>query len=106
MEIGGREGEINERKLLGIKKAVPQYFPRFQLSDFENQPVWSGLRPCTPDGLPYLGPCPQIDNATIAAGHAMLGLSLGPVSGSIISRLVTGDPGEQDLRLLAPGRYS
>ena len=106
MEIGGREGESNGRKLLGIKKAVPKYYPRFQMSDFEDQPVWTGLRPCTPDGLPYIGHCPGLQNATIAAGHAMLGLSLGPATGKLVSQLVTGDPVDQDLRLLDPARYS
>lgn len=105
MEIGGREGVINAAKLRGITKSVPDYFPEFQASDFEGHEIWTGLRPCSPDGLPYLGPCPGIANAFIAAGHAMLGLSLSPISGWLICQLVTGKTPDIDVSLLAPGRY-
>lgn len=106
MEIGGREGVIHQAKVRGITKAVPQYFPAFQESDFDVQPLWTGLRPCSPDGLPFLGPCPGVENAYIAAGHAMLGLSLSPITGWLICQLVTGETPDVDLSLLDPGRYS
>ncbi len=106
MEIGGREGVVNHRKLRGITQAMPQYYPQFEKADFADQPVWTGLRPCTPDGLPYLGWCPGLTNTCVATGHAMLGLSLAPISGWIIRQLLTGENPEFDLRLLEPGRYS
>lgn len=106
MEIGGREDVVNRRKLRGMTKAMPRYFPQFREADFENQAVWTGLRPCTPDGLPYLGWCPGLENTCIAAGHAMLGLSLAPVTGMIVRELLTGGEPGIDLRLLEPGRYS
>lgn len=105
MEIGGREGVVHAAKLRGITQAMPTYFPAFGPGDFEGQPVWTGLRPCTPDGLPYLGWCPGFTNTCVAAGHAMLGLSLGPVSGAVIASLLTGEDPGIDLRLLEPGRY-
>ncbi len=43
---------------------------------FDDLPVWHGLRPCSPDGLPYIGRSGRYENLTLATGHAMLGLSL------------------------------
>ena len=105
MEIGGKEGVINAAKLRGLTRSVPEYFPEFQASDFEGQEIWTGLRPCSPDGLPYLGKCPGLENAFIAAGHAMLGLSLSPMSGWLICQMVTGETPDVDVALLEPGRY-
>ena len=49
---------------------------------------WCGLRPCTPDGLPYVGPVPGQSGLFVATGHAMLGLTLGPVTGKLIEGYV------------------
>lgn len=66
---------------------------------------WAGLRPTTPDGLPIVGPAPSWDNVTYATGHAMLGLSLGPATGRIVSQLVCGEPPDLDLALCSPARF-
>ncbi len=39
---------------------------------------WAGLRPGSPDGLPYLGPVPERKNLFIAAGHFRTGIQLSP----------------------------
>ena len=49
---------------------------------------WCGLRPCTPDGIPFVGPVPGQSGLYVATGHAMLGLTLGPVTGKIIEGYV------------------
>jgi D-amino-acid dehydrogenase len=46
-------GAIHPARVAGITRSVPEYFPDFTAEDFRNAPVWSGLRPCSPDGLPY-----------------------------------------------------
>ena len=66
---------------------------------------WAGLRPCSPDGLPYLGPVPGRDRIIVASGHAMLGLSMGPVTGKLVSELVTGVRPMIPLDQLAVGRF-
>lgn len=106
MEIGGHEGTIHPAKLRGITQSLKQYYPQFQDTDFNEEPVWTGLRPCTPDGLPYLGPCPGLANTCIATGHAMLGLSLAPISGWCVQQHLCGHPVPMDSPLLAAGRYS
>ncbi len=106
MEIGAGDESVSTRRIKGIAKSIPAYYPAFQESDFTEEPVWSGLRPCSPDGLPYLGRIPRWKNLSIAAGHAMLGLSLAPVTGQILARMLSGEEVEMDLQLLAPERYS
>jgi glycine/D-amino acid oxidase-like deaminating enzyme len=55
--------------------------------------VWRGLRPCTPDGLPIVGPVPGMPNATLATGHGMWGLQLASVTGRLVAALVEGTNG-------------
>ena len=105
MEIAGLDQSINRRRLAGIFKNIPEYFPEFREFDFEGLPAWSGLRPCSPDGLPYLGRCRTHTNLCIAAGHGMLGLSLGPVTGEAVAAIVSETDPAFDARLLSPNRY-
>jgi len=56
--------------------------------------------------LPYLGRPARYENLVIATGHAMMGLSLGPVSGRIVGQLVAGERPEHDLTLLSPDRFA
>jgi glycine/D-amino acid oxidase-like deaminating enzyme len=46
------------------------------------------LRSCTLDGLPIFGRFNDFSNLIIAAGHAMLGMSLGPIAGKLVAQLV------------------
>ena len=74
--------------------------------DIDLAELWSGLRPVTPDGLPYLGKPPQIDNLTIAAGHGMIGLSLGPITGKLVAQLVTNQKTSINLQPLRIDRFN
>ncbi|MDX1680663.1 MAG: FAD-dependent oxidoreductase [Akkermansiaceae bacterium] len=91
MEIGGLNLDINPRRIQGIIKSVQHYYPAIKEDAFDTRDPWVGLRPVSPDGLPYLGPAPGIDNLIIATGHAMMGLSLAPVTGKRVSAMLSGD---------------
>lgn len=67
--------------------------------------VWRGLRPCAPDGLPILGHAPGLDNVVLATGHAMMGLTLAPVTGRLVAELLAGKRPSHDLALLRPDRF-
>jgi D-amino-acid dehydrogenase len=105
MEIAGMNEAINPRRIRGIVKAIPQYYPAFQEKDFTTIKPWHGLRPCSPDGMPYLGRTAAAQNLIIATGHAMMGLSLGPVTGQVVSQLLADQPIGLDLQLLRPDRF-
>ena len=106
MEISGLNEDINPARVQGIIKSVPRYFPKFAPEDFAGIRPWRGLRPCSPDGLPYLGRTAKFSNLIIATGHAMMGMSLSPVTGQIVSEIVSGEKPRFDLGLLAPDRYA
>jgi glycine oxidase len=60
-----------------------------------NAPVertWAGLRPGSPDGLPYLGRVPGHNNLYVAAGHFRAGIQLSPASGKVMKELLLGQP--------------
>jgi D-amino-acid dehydrogenase len=106
MEIAGLSEAINQRRVQGIIKAVPRYYPDFTGGDFAGIRPWSGLRPCSPDGLPYVGRFRAYDNLSTATGHAMMGLSLGPVTGQIMAGLLSGERPSLDITMLSPDRYA
>ena len=105
MEIAGLNEDINPVRVQGIIKAVSKYFPQFTPDDFAGIQPWRGLRPCSPDGLPYLGRTAKYFNLTIATGHAMMGLSLGPITGRLVSEILSGEKPSMNLALLDPDRY-
>ena len=106
MEIAGLDTSINSRRVEGILKAVPRYFPDFNAKDFEGVKAWAGLRPCSPDGLPYVGRTEKYANLCIATGHAMMGLSLAPITGKLIAQTVSGHEPQLSYTLLNPDRYA
>lgn len=106
MELGGLNEDINPRRVKGIIRSAQRYFPRFSEADFQGVAPWCGLRPCSPDGLPYLGRTGRFSNMTLACGHAMMGLSLGPITGLIVARIIDHEPEGFDLLLLKPDRFA
>ncbi len=106
MEIAGLNEEINPLRVQGIINSVPKYFPEFGPDDFAEVKPWCGLRPCSPDGLPYVGRANGFANLSIATGHAMMGLSLGPITGKLIAEIISGQRPSIDISLLNPNRYA
>ena len=106
MEIAGLDNiKINTRRVQGILNSIPRYFPVFSAEDFAELPVWSGLRPCSPDGLPYIGRFTQFPNLSAATGHAMMGMSLGPITGKLMSEILSDEPTSIAIEALDPNRY-
>jgi D-amino-acid dehydrogenase len=105
LELAGLDFSINQRRVRAILRAVPEYLPDLNPANLELIEIWRGLRPCTPDGLPYLGRARRYDNLTIAAGHAMIGVSLGPVTGKLVSQVVAGEPPRIDLAMFSVERF-
>ena len=103
LELAGLDLSINRRRVEAIRQAIPQYLP--QLRELELLEIWRGLRPCTPDGLPCIGRAPAYENLIIAAGHAMIGISLGPITGKLVAQLLTDEPPTIDLTPLRVDRF-
>jgi sarcosine oxidase subunit beta len=64
---------------------------------------FAGLRPCSGDGLPLVGPVPAVEGLFVATGHEGDGVALAPITGQIVARGMSDDPQEW-LSELLPGR--
>jgi D-amino-acid dehydrogenase len=106
MEIAGVNHDINMQRVRGIAEAVPRYYPDMSVTLPDKQHIWHGLRPCSPDGLPYIGRLKNLPNVIVATGHAMMGLSLGPGTGKLVAELVNEVPTSTSLRAFNPERFT
>lgn len=94
LEFSGLDYSINPRRVKAMLNAIPEYLPEVDLSGIDAIEPWAGLRPCSPDGLPFLGRSSRCENLIIAAGHAMIGVSLAPITGKIVADLINDrEPG-------------
>ncbi|WP_428329968.1 NAD(P)/FAD-dependent oxidoreductase [Mucilaginibacter sp.] len=105
MEIGKINKQVNMNRVKGIVESVPKYFPDFKLPLPAQKDVWFGFRPCSPDGLPYIGLTGKYKNLAIATGHAMIGLGLGPATGKLIADAFNGEKPAIEASLFAADRY-
>jgi D-amino-acid dehydrogenase len=88
MEFGGFDESINSKRVAAIRRAAQQNFVGWNNPAGAAAP-WAGLRPMTPDGLPVIGKLGHLDNAYIASGHGMLGLTLAPGTAEVLTDLIT-----------------
>ncbi len=105
LELAGLDLTISRQRVAAVLSGVPMYLPDLKPEEMELVEIWRGLRPCTPAGLPFLGRARHIDNLTVAAGHAMIGVSLGPITGKLVAEVVSGEKPSIDLDLLKVDRY-
>jgi D-amino-acid dehydrogenase len=92
MEISGLHSPLLIKRAQAIFKAAKSYYPDLPVQFMARDKIWSGFRPLTPDGLPYIGRHKNYHNLVIAGGHAMLGLSLAAGTGKLVEELVTRKP--------------
>lgn len=106
MEIAGTNQKINLKRVMGIYESINKYYPEFEAKFPDENKIWTGLRPCSPDGLPYIGFAPGYSNVLVNSGHSMMGISLAPASGKIISELHQQKDTSLELTGFEVGRYS
>jgi len=104
MEIAGINHAINKVRVEAIAKAVSSYYPNIKLSVQEKENATSGLRPVSPDGLPYIGKSEKCKNLAVAAGHAMMGISMATGTGKLISEIISNKKTSLNLDAFNPDR--
>ena len=106
MEIGAPNFAPKTDRVAGFYRSIELAYPAYAGRRWEAEKLWVGNRPLTPDGLPYVGKLQKSPEIVVAAGHAMAGFSLAPVTGKLVSELVLGRSPSMRLDLLDPLRYA
>ncbi|NOT51082.1 MAG: FAD-binding oxidoreductase [Chitinophagaceae bacterium] len=106
MEITSHKTPPRMNRVQGILDAVKRFYPDFDVPFPPKEKIWYGYRPCSADGLPYIGRIKKYDNVTIATGHSMLGLSLGAGTGKMVDEIVNNKKTSMDISFFDPLRFS
>lgn len=104
MEFSGINNIINKQRVEAIAQAVTRFYPEIEINEGEIADARSGLRPVSPDGLPYIGKCSSLQNLTFATGHAMMGWSLGPITGQLVSEIISDKKSSMNIAGFSPDR--
>ena len=99
MERAGYDARVTNEGLAQIFRGAVRLLPALHTQPVQR--MWAGLRPATPDGLPILGPDPEVERLWYATGHGRNGILLAALTGDIIASLLAN--GETDVDLAAFG---
>jgi len=75
-----------------LERNEPHARELFPLAERVDPEPWMGRRPCLPDMVPVIGPSPKHKGVWMAFGHHHLGFTLGPITGRLLSEMMTGAP--------------
>lgn len=103
MELSGPDPAVNRQRIQAMARGADAYLTDW--SSAAEVEYWAGLRPLTPDGLPVVGLAPGFSNLYVATGHAMLGVTLGPVTGQAVADLICDGSSPIDLTPFDPARF-
>ncbi|MGX1930428.1 NAD(P)/FAD-dependent oxidoreductase [Flagellimonas sp. 2504JD4-2] len=104
MEFSGINNTIRKERVEAIAAGAERYYKGLKIPEADKNNAQCGLRPVTPDGLPYIGRAKQFNNLTIATGHAMMGWSLGPATGKLVTELISDKRLSMDINPFMPER--
>ncbi|MEP2238137.1 MAG: FAD-dependent oxidoreductase, partial [Maribacter sp.] len=104
MEFSGNNNIVRNERVMAIANGAHSFYPDLRITETEIKNVKTGLRPVSPDGLPYIGKSTKIKNLTIGTGHAMMGWSLGPATGKLITELLSDNKTSMGLEDFSPER--
>lgn len=106
MEIAPMNDKINMNRVEGIVKSIPNYYPDYKVAIPQFDKIWYGFRPCSPDGLPYIGFSKKLKNLIVAGGHGMMGVSLAPATGKLVAQLAQGEQLATDISMYSAERFN
>lgn len=104
MEFSGINDHIRKERVEAIAAGAKKFYPNLEITSEEKSKAQAGMRPVTPDGLPYIGRSSKIKNLTFATGHAMMGWSLGPATGKLVSEIIDNKKTSMDISAFIPER--
>jgi len=104
MEFSGINDLVRKERVFAIAKGAKKFYPELDFKQEELDNAKTGMRPVSPDGLPFIGRSTNYSNLTFATGHAMMGWSLGPATGKLISEIVDDKNTSMNISAFAPQR--
>lgn len=105
LELSGMNSSISRTRAHAVISSIKDYYNNLEVSIPEDEQIWFGFRPCSADGLPYVGKYPQYQNLFVATGHAMQGMSLGPATGLLVAEMMTMKKTSLPVDFLQPDRF-
>jgi glycine oxidase len=99
VEHVGFDKHTTESALEDLKYVAFDLIPR--LADYTVQKIWAGLRPSSPNGVPYIGKHPTIEGLYLNAGHFRHGFVLGLASAHLVTDIILERP-----PILEPSMYA
>lgn len=97
MELGFGDLKIRQARIQQIIQAVGQFYPSEKGMNITPEQIWQGHRPCSFDGLPFIGGVQSYPNVYVGTGHSMMGVTLAPATGKLLSQLISGEKQNLDL---------
>ena len=100
----GRTTDPSPRRIRQLVNDTVPYLSGWSPAPGERLEGWAGLRPSTPDSLPFIGPVPGNPGVYVAAGHNMIGMTLGPATGTAVAGMIATGHVPEELRPFALDR--
>ena len=105
MELSGINNKVMISRMQGIYNSAKDFYPGLKIDFPPADKIWNGLRPVTPDGLPYIGRLLNLDNVVVAGGHAMLGISEGTGTGKLVTEIIQAKETSININAFYPHRF-
>lgn len=103
-DVGQRSDIVNEERLNMVVRDASQFFESWTPTTIES--TGAGHRPTSADDTPLIGPVPGHDGLYMATGHGTLGVTLGPITGALVSREISARRSEPLLAPFRPERFN
>ncbi|MBK1794433.1 FAD-binding oxidoreductase [Devosia sp. WQ 349] len=100
VDLGGLDKKPNPSRLKVLEDKARKMVPALG----ERQDTWMGFRPSTPDSMPFIGPSKKDPRIVYACGHGHLGLTLGGITGKLVSEVLMGEKTSVDITPFSPSR--
>lgn len=104
MELSGLNHKIKKRRVEAVAQGAMRFYKNLNIPEQAIAEARCGLRPLSPDGLPFIGPHSRCENMILATGHAMMGWSLGPATGQLVAEMVANKKPSLNLAPFHPER--
>jgi D-amino-acid dehydrogenase len=85
-DLTGIDETLKRKRIDTIVRSSAVFLKDWEPDEIELE--WAGLRPYPSDGLPVIGPVPGRDGLYLAAGHGRMGITLGPITGKLLARVI------------------